>query len=229
MLRLESNMGPESWQTASQVAVAVGLIITALGGFGNSYFGKQAAKDANALTQTKNTQAPLSQDHNGNGDNFGRDKNEYHAEQISITTNNYLSQVPVSPLLNSPPQASHFDSSSSNRKALIASLVQASVASGYFSTLKRKPEIVVPEWIATLSDLNVNRNTHDLQNLFEVRGRILRGLTGKDYIEEAKAVTKYLSELGYLKTTDTGVKKTYWGEQFQNQIIEFLPASKNLL
>jgi hypothetical protein len=34
-------MGPEGWQAACQIAIAVGLIMTGLGGYGSWHFGKQ--------------------------------------------------------------------------------------------------------------------------------------------------------------------------------------------
>lgn len=38
-------MGPEGWQTACQIAIAAGLIMTGLGGYGSWHFGKKIDQD----------------------------------------------------------------------------------------------------------------------------------------------------------------------------------------
>lgn len=89
------------------------------------------------------------------------------------------------------------------------------------STLKRRPEAFVPGWLSVLNRLRKERNTYDLQNLFEVWGRIPVGLTGKDLIHEATFTLNCTEKNGELKLEMLGTTGRYWGEDFENQKIIF--------
>lgn len=65
--------------------------------------------------------------------------------------------------------------------------------------LKRRPEVFLPAWRAVVNSLRRNRLIHDLQNLFEVWGRIPVGLTGKDLIHEATFTLKCMGDVGELR------------------------------
>ena len=89
------------------------------------------------------------------------------------------------------------------------------------STLKRRPEAFVPGWLSVLNRLRKERNTYDLQNLFEVWGRIPVGLTGKDLIHEATFTLNCTEKRGELRMETLGTTGRYWGEDFENQRIIF--------
>ena len=89
--------------------------------------------------------------------------------------------------------------------------------------LKRRPDIFLPHWRAAVKSLRENRLIYDLQNLFEVWGRILVGLTGKDLILEATFTLKCLEDRGELRMEPLGTSGRYWGENFENQRIIFNP------
>jgi pimeloyl-ACP methyl ester carboxylesterase len=92
------------------------------------------------------------------------------------------------------------------------------------STLKRRPAAFVPGWLSVLNRLRKERNTYDLQNLFEVWGRIPIGLTGKDLILEATFTLNCAEKNGELKLETLGATGRYWGENFENQMIIFRNA-----
>ncbi|MBI2345751.1 MAG: hypothetical protein HYV03_02460 [Deltaproteobacteria bacterium] len=78
-------MGPEGWQTASQITITVGSIVAILGGYGLWHFGKQIEKDKTMMTSDKsaNPSAPVpssqtNQSHTGSGDNVAGNKFEYN-------------------------------------------------------------------------------------------------------------------------------------------------------
>jgi hypothetical protein len=87
--------------------------------------------------------------------------------------------------------------------------------------LKRRPEAFVPGWLSVLNRLRKERNTYDLQNLFEVWGRIPVCLTGKDLIHEATFTLNCTEKNGELKLETLGITGRYWGENFENQRIIF--------
>jgi hypothetical protein len=87
--------------------------------------------------------------------------------------------------------------------------------------LKRQPKMFFLAWRSTLERLRNERNTYDLQNLFEVWGRIPIGLTGRDLIREATYTLKCLEEEGLLKMEKMGATSRSWGENFENQLITF--------
>jgi pimeloyl-ACP methyl ester carboxylesterase len=89
------------------------------------------------------------------------------------------------------------------------------------ATLKRRPETFVAAWLSALNSLRHDRNIHDLQNLFEVWGRIPVGLTGKDLIEEATFTIKCLESSGQVKIEMLYSSGLYWGVTFENQRIVF--------
>jgi pimeloyl-ACP methyl ester carboxylesterase len=89
------------------------------------------------------------------------------------------------------------------------------------STLKRRPEAFVPGWLSVLNRLRKERNTYDLQNLFEIWGRIPVGLTGKDLIHEATFTLNCTEKRGELRMETLGTTGRYWGENFENQKIIF--------
>lgn len=89
------------------------------------------------------------------------------------------------------------------------------------TTLKRRPETFVAAWLSALNSLRHQRNIHDLQNLFEVWGRIPVGLTGKDLIEEATFTIKCLESRGQVKMEKLNSNGRYWGVTFENQKIVF--------
>ena len=87
--------------------------------------------------------------------------------------------------------------------------------------LKRQPKVFVLAWRSVLERLHNERNTYDLLNLFEVWGRIPVGLTGKDLIHEASYTLNCLEQEGQLRMEKLGATSTYWGEDFENQMITF--------
>ena len=89
------------------------------------------------------------------------------------------------------------------------------------TTLKRRPETFVAAWLSALNSLRHERNIHDLQNLFEVWGRIPVGLTGNDLIEEATFTIKCLERRGQVKMEKLNSNGQYWGVTFENQKIVF--------
>jgi len=89
------------------------------------------------------------------------------------------------------------------------------------ATLKRKPDTFVAAWLSALNRLRHERNIHDLQNLFEVWGRIPVGLIGKDLIEEASFTLKCLESRGQVKIENLNSNGLYWGVNFENQRIVF--------
>jgi len=101
-------------------------------------------------------------------------------------------------------------------------LVQVVEACGPSFTTKRVTAKFVPDWIFHLNSLRRERNTYDLQNLFEVAGRIPVGLTGKDLIQEATFTLNCLSDRRELRMERLGASGRYWGEDFENRRITFL-------
>jgi hypothetical protein len=87
--------------------------------------------------------------------------------------------------------------------------------------LKRPPEVFLPTWRSVVNSLRKNRLIHDLQNLFEVWGRIPVGLTGKDLIYEALFTLNCMGDRGELRMEQLGTTGRYWGENFENQMIVF--------
>ena len=87
--------------------------------------------------------------------------------------------------------------------------------------LKRRPEVFLPTWRSVVTDLRKKRLIHDLQNLFEVWGRIPVGLTGKDLIYEGLFTLKCSEDIGELRMEKLGTTGRYWGEDFENQRINF--------
>lgn len=87
--------------------------------------------------------------------------------------------------------------------------------------LKRPPEVFLPSWRSVVNSLRKNRLIHDLQNLFEVWGRIPSGLTGKDLIQEATFTLNCMGDRGELRMEQLGTTGRYWGEDFKNQMIVF--------
>ena len=92
---------------------------------------------------------------------------------------------------------------------------------GGITTLKRRPEQFVSHWISALNSLRNTRTSYDLQNLFEVWGRVPVGLTGKDLVEEATFTISCLEKEGYLKVEKLDAPGHYWGVIFENQKIAF--------
>ena len=62
--------------------------------------------------------------------------------------------------------------------------------------LKRRPDVFLPAWRVVVNSLRKNRLLYDLQNLFEVWGRIPVGLTGKDLIHEATFTLNCMETFG---------------------------------
>ncbi len=89
------------------------------------------------------------------------------------------------------------------------------------TTLKRRPEEFVPLWVSALNSLRNTRTTYDLQNLFEVWGRVPVGLTGKDLVEEARFTIRCLEKEGSLKVEKLDSPGQYWGVMFENQKLVF--------
>lgn len=89
------------------------------------------------------------------------------------------------------------------------------------ATLKRRPETFVAMWLSALNNLRHEGSIHDLQNLFEVWGRIPVGLTGKDLIEEATFTIKCLENRGQVRMEKLDTNGLYWGVTFENQRIIF--------
>jgi hypothetical protein len=87
--------------------------------------------------------------------------------------------------------------------------------------LKRPPDLFLPVWRAVVNSLSKKRLIQDLQNLFEVWGRIPDGLTGKDLIQEATYTLNCMKEKGELRMEKLGTTGRYWGENFENQMIIF--------
>jgi len=85
--------------------------------------------------------------------------------------------------------------------------------------LKRPPEVFLPSWRAAVNGLPKHRLIHDLQNLFEVKGRIPVGLTGKDLIHEATFTLNCMEQNGEVRMEMLGTPGRYWGENFKNQMI----------
>ena len=78
-------MGPEGLQTACQIGIAAGIIISGLCGYGSWHFGKQIDKDKTTMTSDKSAEpsAPVppvqtNQSHTGRGDNVAGNKYEYN-------------------------------------------------------------------------------------------------------------------------------------------------------
>jgi hypothetical protein len=94
-------------------------------------------------------------------------------------------------------------------------------ACGPSFTTKRLAAKFVPNWVSHINRLRKERNTHDLQNLFEVWGRIPVGLTGKDLIHEATFTLNCMEQAGELKLATLGATGRYWGVNFENQMIIF--------
>lgn len=92
---------------------------------------------------------------------------------------------------------------------------------GVITALKRHPEEFVSLWISALNSLRNKRTIYDLQNLFEVWGRVPGGLTGKDLVEEATFTISCLEKEGYLKVEKLDSPGHYWGVMFENQKIVF--------
>jgi hypothetical protein len=88
--------------------------------------------------------------------------------------------------------------------------------------LKRPPEVFVPTWRSVVKSLPNNRLILDLQNLFEVWGRIPIGLTGKDLINEATFTLNCMEQKGELRMEKLGTPGRYWAENFENKMIIFL-------
>lgn len=88
--------------------------------------------------------------------------------------------------------------------------------------LKRQPKVFVPAWLGALNSLRKERTIHDLRNLFEVWGRIPVGIQGKDLIQEAAFTLKCLEGEGEIRVENLGTSSTYWGENFENQRIDFV-------
>ena len=89
------------------------------------------------------------------------------------------------------------------------------------SKLKRRSEIFIPRWLSVLNYLRNERTTYDLQNLAEVMGRSLVGLSGQDLIEEAKFTIHCLESEGYLKIEKANSTGQWWGVSFENIRFEF--------
>jgi hypothetical protein len=87
--------------------------------------------------------------------------------------------------------------------------------------LKRQPRMFFLAWRSTLERLRNERHTYDLQNLFEIWGRVPIGLTGRDLIREATYTLKCLEEDGLLKMEKMGTTSMSWGENFENHLITF--------
>jgi len=87
--------------------------------------------------------------------------------------------------------------------------------------LKEPPEVFLPTWRSVVNSLPKKRLIHDLQNLFEVWGRIPRGLTGKDLIHEALFTLNCMEQKGEVRKEKLGTTGRYWGEDFENQSIIF--------
>lgn len=86
--------------------------------------------------------------------------------------------------------------------------------------LTRRPEEFRPEWRSFLKSYK-HGDTHDLLSLFKFRGRIPVGLTGKDLIHEALFTLTCMEQNGELTMKKLGGTSTYWGENFENQMIIF--------
>ena len=86
--------------------------------------------------------------------------------------------------------------------------------------LKEKPEEFFLGWDAVLGRLR-KRNVHDLQNIFEVMGRVPSGSTMKEMIREALFFLNCLEKNGELTLKKTGTTGRYLAEDFENQTIIF--------
>lgn len=79
------------------------------------------------------------------------------------------------------------------------------------ASIKRRPEIFLPQWISTLKRMRLERTTYDLLNLVEVWGRALVGVPGEELIREANFTLTCLESEKYLKVDDTKLNAQYWG------------------
>ena len=87
--------------------------------------------------------------------------------------------------------------------------------------LKRKPEVFVSQWRAAIESMKAERNIHDLQNLFEIWGRIPVGLTGEQLVAEARYTVDCLTASGHVETESSTKPGQYWGVQFDNISMKF--------
>ncbi len=87
--------------------------------------------------------------------------------------------------------------------------------------LKRKAEVFVPQWRAAIERMKAERNIHDLQNLFEIWGRIPVGLTGEQLVAEARYTVDCLAASGHVETESSAKPGHYWGVQFDNILMKF--------
>lgn len=87
--------------------------------------------------------------------------------------------------------------------------------------LKRKPEVFVSQWRAAIESMKAERNVYDLQNLFEIWGRIPVGLTGEQLVAEARYTVDCLAASGHLETEFSTKPGQYWRVQFDNISMKF--------
>ena len=132
-------------------------------------------------------------------------KEEYHAFTTQIIPA-YKKNPPEKPVLDAGTPAS------------AQLLVEAC---GPSFTTKRPAAKFIPNWFSHIDRFRQERNTHDLQNLFEAWGRIPVGLTGKDLIHEALFTLNCLDKEGEIRMEKLGTPGRYWGENFENQMIIF--------
>ncbi len=139
-------------------------------------------------------------------------KKEYRAFTKQIIPA-YKKNPPEKPVLDAGTNAS-------------AQLVEAC---GPSFTTKRPASKFVPNWFSHINRFRKERNTHDMQNLFEGWGSIPVGLTGKDLITEANFTLNCMEQAGELELATLGATGECWGENFENQIIIFAhPALQSL-
>jgi hypothetical protein len=87
--------------------------------------------------------------------------------------------------------------------------------------LKRKVEVLVPQWRAAIERMKAERNIHDLLNLFEIWGRIPVGLTGGQLVAEARYTVDCLAASGHVETETSTKPGYYWGVSFDNILMKF--------
>ncbi|MGE0388121.1 MAG: hypothetical protein AB7Q97_25630, partial [Gammaproteobacteria bacterium] len=87
--------------------------------------------------------------------------------------------------------------------------------------MKRRPEIVYPQWVAAVMKMKTERNVYDLQNLMESWGRPYVGQNGNDLVVEATFVLKCMSETKKISVAEGTSQGGWWGVKFRNDTIVF--------
>jgi hypothetical protein len=90
--------------------------------------------------------------------------------------------------------------------------------------LKRRPDVFLPAWRSVVDRLHKERlaSAHDLLNLYNLKIRMRDEPNDpEDLFREALFTLKCLEDVGELRMEKLGTTSTYWGKNFENQMIIF--------